>query len=754
MGLEKLLYLRGVGADFTDCFGQYIRIPETDRQGILACMLANKNTLKDTNPIASMADEPPSDAEIEAQIYQLDAHHWTQIIPAFHWCYVDEPWVCFYLPSDFAESLRLTLVCETGGGLVFEVSKAALTPIGDYCIQAEGDANGSYIQYRFDLLGKPCFALSEDSQAMASSSFDDSFAVEKVIDFSALGLGYHRISVTNSAALAGTNAQTVHSGTLMVAPRTAYQGILAQAEPSQQSKPWGISIQLYSLRSDAQWGIGDFGDLVELIEVIAPHGADFIQLNPLHALDIEAPENPSPYSPCDRRRLNPLYICIQDVPEYQLLTQEFSKASWQQDILQLNQGEWLDYPKISELKYRAFAILYSAFCEHHLVPKSLRSQEYQAFLAEQGGALLEFAKAESRRSPSAIPQDEGFYLYLQFVAESQLKDCQRKAQSLGMQMGLVRDLAVGAALHGVEVQANAAQFCLNASIGAPPDPFAPQGQNWGLTPLDPIKLKQHDFQHFIALTRANMIHCGALRIDHVMGLLRLWWWPLEKQLGYGAYVYYPVETLFAILCLESQRAQCIVIGEDLGIVPPDIIHRLFIGGIYSNELFYFCKDHQGFKHPSQYKSQSLMMLANHDVPTLVAWWTASDLQLRRQLNLFDSDEQLADALGRREHEKYQLSRLLISNGYLEESEVAQIDLDALLTAWMSFVASGNSALYSVQWCDLLGDRHAVNIPGTWHEYPNWQRRLPTSIKAASTDINVQTRLRHIAAKRKQPSGTQ
>ncbi|QYJ77895.1 4-alpha-glucanotransferase [Shewanella acanthi] len=754
MGLEKLLYLRGVGADFTDCFGQYIRIPETDRQGILACMLANQNALQDTKQITSMADEPPSDAEIEAQIYQLDAHHWTQIIPAFHWCYVDEPWVCFYLPSDFAGSLRLTLECESGAMLVFDVLKEALIPIGDYCIQGIDGVDGNYVKYRFDLLGKLCIELPRNRQNIQSVALDSPLHSKHLSDFSALSYGYHHITVTTHSAITDNSVQTTHSGTLMVAPRTAYQGILAEENKGQGSKPWGISIQLYSLRSEAQWGIGDFGDLGELIEEIAPHGADFIQLNPLHALDIAAPDNPSPYSPCDRRRLNPLYICIQDVPEYQLLTQEFSKASWQQDILQLNQGEWLDYPKISELKYRAFEKLYSAFCEHHLVPKSLRSQEYQTFVAEQGGALLEFAKEESHRSPSTILQDEGFYLYLQFVAESQLKACQRKAQSMGMQLGLVRDLAVGAALHGVEVQANAAQFCLNASIGAPPDPFAPQGQNWGLTPLDPIKLKQHDFQHFIALTRANMIYCGALRIDHVMGLLRLWWWPLEKQLGHGAYVYYPVETLFAILCLESQRAQCIVIGEDLGIVPPDIIHRLYIDGIYSNELFYFCKDHQGFKHPSQYKSQSLMMLANHDVPTLVAWWTASDLQLRRQLNLFDSDQQLADALGGREHEKYQLSRMLISNGYLDEAEVSQIDLDALLTAWMGFAASGNSALYSVQWCDLLGDRHAVNIPGTWHEYPNWQRRLPTSIKTASTDINVQTRLRHIAAKRKQPSGTQ
>lgn len=325
-----------------------------------------------------------------------------------------------------------------------------------------------------------------------------------------------------------------------------------------------------------------------------------------------------------------------------------------------------------------------------------------------------------------------------------------KAKEAGMGIGLIRDLAVGAALQGVEVQANSQLFCLNASIGAPPDPFAPQGQNWGLTPLDPIKLKQDRYRHFIALIRANMTYCGALRIDHVMGLLRLWWWPLDKRLGQGAYVYYPVETLLAILCLESQRARCVVIGEDLGLVPPDIIHRLYHAGVYSNELFYFCKDHQGFKPPSQYKFQSLMMLANHDVPTLVAWWTGSDLHLRRQLDLLTTDEQLGEALAGREQEKHQLVHSLISQGLLPETDIQQIDLEDLLTAWMALGASGNSALYSVQWCDLLADRHAVNIPGTWLEYPNWQRRLPITLRDAATQSTVALRLQRIAAARHLP----
>lgn len=746
MELEKLLYLRGVGAEFTDCFGQYNRISETDRQGILTCMLLDNTQVASETMDVSVTQALFSDESIAGQIYELDALPWTQVLPEFQWCFVDEPWFSLYLPHSYNTDLNITIHCEHGEPIVFNVPFSALKVVGDYRIPEIQGSERQYIQYRLDLVeygvktNKPC----------AQTGITD----EGPSDFPVLGLGYHTVtfvlqppSALISNALLDT--QTFH-GTLMVAPRVAYQGVLSAAIQGKRHKPWGVSIQLYSLRSEAQWGMGDFGDLEALIALIAAQGADFIQLNPLHALDIAAPEHPSPYSPCDRRRLNPLYIQLQSVPEYELLATEFASSSWQEAITTLNQDNWLDYPKISELKYRAFARLYSLFCEKHLALQTPRAKRFHDFVAEQGTALLEFAKAESIRSPREIAQDEGFYLYLQFIAESQLELCQLKAKEAGMGIGLIRDLAVGAALHGVEVQANVEQFCLNVSIGAPPDPFAPQGQNWGLTPLDPIKLKQHHFRHFIDLMRANMEHCGALRIDHVMGLLRLWWWPLDKNLGKGAYVYYPVETLLAIVCLESQRARCVVIGEDLGLVPPDIIDRLYNAGIYSNELFYFCRDHQGFKPPSQYKSQSLMMLANHDVPTLVAWWSGSDLHLRRKLALLETDEQLANALAGREHEKQQLLSLLVHQGLLPETTLQDIDISSLLTAWMTLGASGNSALYSVQWCDLLADSYAVNIPGTWLEYPNWQRRLPQGIKQVVNMPEIRQRLQNIAAARQLP----
>jgi len=536
-------------------------------------------------------------------------------------------------------------------------------------------------------------------------------------------------------------------GQLMVSPSMAYQGRLAQTD----KQFWGLNAQLYALRNDAQWGIGDFGNLAELIDYAAHAGADFILLNPLHALDISQPDNPSPYSPTDRRRLNPLYIQIEAVGEYNALDGELLSQKWQQKRQILNQAHLINYDEVQQLKYAAFEKLYQIFCLDHVKYETPRFKEYLAFIEQDNVALMQFVAMELKLASKNFTHDAGFYLYLQFIANEQLQACQLNAKQCGMSIGLIRDLAVGAISHGAEVSANVDFFCDNASIGAPPDPFAEQGQNWGLTPFDPVKLKQHDFSHFIQLVRSNMQSCGALRIDHVMGLLRLWWWPLQDDLGNGSYVYYPLETLLAIVCLESQRARCVVIGEDLGIVPPEIVACLRDAGIFSNELFYFCKDYHGFKSPQEHKRQSLMMLANHDVPTLFAWWSGDDLRLRRQLNLIETDDKLQQLLAQRQQEKIQLVDLLIrEHGFelpLPTSSVDELEFDSVLLAWISVAAKGNAQLFSVQLSDLVADKHGVNIPGTWKEFPNWQRRLPLSIKQMSQSPKVQQRLEAIACAR-------
>ncbi|MCE9685206.1 4-alpha-glucanotransferase [Shewanella sp. AS16] len=750
MGLEQLLYLHGVGAEFVDCFGRQIRIPQEDRLGVLSAMVGGSLPEPPVQPLGAGHDslafmaaplrvEQAPDSWIDKRIYELDAHPWTRVLPGFHWCHVDDAWLSCYLADDFCGHLQLQLTTESGESLLFCVPASALRPIGDYRI---GDRR--YQNYRIDLGGPHPVDTHAEQNADASRAEPGEEAVPPV-----LGLGYHevRLRLLTPSGSPDSEAESEYLGTLMVAPRMAYQGMLAPQERPVR-RPWGISIQLYSLRSEEQWGIGDFGDLQDLLRRLAARGADFILLNPLHALDIAAPEQASPYSPCDRLRLNPLYICLQAVPEYAGLQEEFSRPRWQQARAELNRDNWLDYGGVGRLKYQALACLYAAFRDEHLRLCSARAQKFHAFVAKEGEGLQAFARLELARGPASLPQELDFYLYLQFVAAGQLELCQLEARQAGMGIGLVRDLAVGALSHGAEVQTHADEFCVNASIGAPPDPFAPQGQNWGLTPLDPLGLKRNDFRHFIALLRANMKSCGALRLDHIMGLLRLWWWPLDKRLGEGAYVYYPLTTLLAILCLESQRARCLVIGEDLGLVPVEIISALADAGIYSNELFYFCRDAQGFKPPAAYKPQSLMMLANHDVPNLAAWWCGSDLHLRRQLGLLETDELLGQALQERDLDKQALVAAIgRRSGALSGMALAGIRFSALLPEWIDLVASGAAALFSVQLADLLAEKHPVNIPGTWQQYPNWQRRLPLSTEQIFNSAEVTDWLQRLAVSR-------
>ncbi len=716
MGLEKLLYLQGVGAEFIDCFGNHVHISPNDRKGILTSMCLAPHQ-SDVDGALSVLN----DKFIEQRIHELDVAPWLKPIGTFQWTYVDEPYVELCLTEHFVGYIRLHLFSEQNESFRFQIHSSQLTAIGDYktndCL---------YIKYHF--------LLNEHQN-------------------NAIGLGYHQLT----CSLDSDNHVTEYLCQLMLAPRLAYSGSLSEPlssvryhqqattgnfSLSKKANPWGISTQLYSIKSESQWGVGDFNDLQKLIVFSAEQGADFILLNPLHALDL--PSHISPYSPDDRRRLNPLYIHIESVKEYDSVKHVLSTPDWQINKHKLFENSLLDYAEVYALKQRVFCLLFDTFIEENQSTLTDRFQAFSDFKKQHEQALQQYADWQvghhKEDSCQATFSNPDFWCYLQFVATSQLSLCQLTAKSVGMSIGLIRDMAVGASPTGSEVQQNADYFCANANIGAPPDPFAPQGQNWGLAPMDPIKLQQLNFLHFIDLIRSNMQSCGGLRIDHVMGLLRLWWWPKNLSLGDGAYVYYPLDALLAILSLESQRAQCIVIGEDLGIVPPEIVQNLSNANIFSNELFYFSKQNDGFTSPEHYKRQSLMMLANHDVPTLSAWWHGNDIELRHQLNLINHQQQ-QEMLNERDHEKHQLIHLFCQKGILLfEGDINRIEFDVVLTAWLQLSASGNSSLYSVQLEDLICETMPVNIPGTWKEYPNWRRRLSMSLEHITTSDAIKQRL--------------
>ncbi|HWK54135.1 MAG TPA: 4-alpha-glucanotransferase [Hyphomicrobiales bacterium] len=537
-----------------------------------------------------------------------------------------------------------------------------------------------------------------------------------------LPLGYHRLAVE-------LDGQRWHS-LLIVAPTQAWRSPkLARGERS-----WGLSVQLYTLRSLRNWGIGDFADLRRLTMLAAGEGADFVLLNPLHALDPRHPENASPYSPCDRRFLNPLYIAVDELEGFgdAAVQAWWRSASVRRRLRKAVEAPLVQYGDVARLKFDAFARIYAVF------DAEASEQERAAFAhwrTQAGDALVQFSRFQaSLAAADSVAAKEDFQAWLQWQAQCQLEACQEQALAAGMDIGLVRDLAVGSSADGCEVLSNQDQYCLDARIGAPPDSFNPDGQNWGLPPLLPAALEADEFRIFRELLCSNMRACGALRIDHVLALYRLWWCPNDGSNATGAYVHYPVDLLFAILRLESVRQRCVVIGEDLGVVPPEIRSYLENGGIYSNCVFYFEKyDNWHFRKPEHYKPQALTMQANHDVAPLTAWWNGSDLRLRRELGLIPDDAHLVQEQQWRRGERGQLLQWLDEQGLLPGHWQARpldapVD-DALRVALTQAVARVASQLLSVQIDDLACLELPVNIPGTNSEYGNWRRKLPDPLEA-------------------------
>lgn len=323
-----------------------------------------------------------------------------------------------------------------------------------------------------------------------------------------------------------------------------------------------------------------------------------------------------------------------------------------------------------------------------------------------------------------------------------------------MQVGLYRDLAVGVADSGSETWADTGELCQDVSIGAPPDILGPLGQNWGLPPLNPQELQARKFKPFIELLRANMTHCGALRIDHVLGLLRLWWVPKGENASEGAYIYYPVKEMLALLALESHRHQCSVIGEDLGTVPDEIVELLSEAGIHSYKVFFFeVAEDGGYFSPQHYAEQSMSALCTHDMPTLRGFWHCDDLKMGEELGLYPDEEQLNKLFDDRLRSKQEILNSVAWHGYLPEGvgrDASKVPMDKHLSeALQMHLAAGSSALLSIQLEDWLEMDKPVNIPGTVDEYPNWRRKLSSNLDDIFAKDNIHQLAERLTELRKQ-----
>ncbi|MDH3768468.1 MAG: 4-alpha-glucanotransferase [Gammaproteobacteria bacterium] len=565
-----------------------------------------------------------------------------------------------------------------------------------------------------------------------------------------LGPGYHELVIHAPGRSEGWVCRVI------VVPEQCHE----PPELIHGERIWGLSLQLYSLRSDRNWGIGDFGDLKRLALKSARAGADVLGLNPLHALFPAHPESYSPYRPSSRAFLNMLYIDVPGIPEatqcedLQTLVRD---PAFRTRLANLRNANRIDYEAVADVKLAALRMLFEDFRARHLRKATARAREFQQFVTESGPPLETHALFDAlhahfaRRNGGSAGWDDwpvdyhdpcsdavmrfalrhrdsiDFYQYLQWVADSQLAEVQAAAIESGMVIGVYRDLAVGVAPNGSETWANQRLYVGDASVGAPPDALAMGGQDWGLPPLHPKRLGQQSYASFVHMIRSNMRDCGALRIDHVMGLLRQWWVPTGSDASEGAYVYYPFDDLAGIVALESQRAGCLVIGEDLGTVPEQIRESLPAAAIYSYRVLVFEKEADGsLVQPEDFPRRAVATVSTHDLPPLYSYWEGSDMRLREQLGLYPDEQTLHRAVAGRAQDRSAIVSALSKNGM--SAEDTQNMNTQLMSAVHQYVARSSAAIVMAQPEDWLGMTEAVNVPGTTPTaYPNWRRKLSTGI---------------------------
>jgi 4-alpha-glucanotransferase len=534
-------------------------------------------------------------------------------------------------------------------------------------------------------------------------------------------------------------------------------------------KCWGATCQLYSLRSRRSLGIGDFEDLGRFAEIAAEAGASFVGVNPLHALFMADGGRFGPYSPSTRRFLNPAYLAVDKVRDGATAV-EAARAA-EPDAFATLDGDLVDYPAVVALKHR---LLHRVFDGRKQEIRG--SSDFERFVAGNGEPLRDFALFEAisakmvaeghhagwhswpdewrdRRSDTVVAFENGegadevlFHLWLQFLCDGQLAEAQKRARGAGMRIGLYLDLAVGVSPDGAETWADPALTVASARVGSPPDMFNSSGQDWGLAPLSPTALEERGYRplghSFDALTR----HAGAVRIDHAMGLARLWWIAEGTSSAEGGYVRYPLGRMIDTIAAVSEENHCVVIGEDLGTVPPGFRHTMSEAGVLSYRVLYFERRSNEFLAPDSYPELSLACVSTHDLPTLKGWWDGTDVALREEMGT-QSAERSEEGRAERLRDRRALVIALKEAGVLperfdraasgEDPLPKRLEQD-MADAVHRFVARTPSVLVALQIEDMIGSEKQPNLPGTTDQYPNWRIRLAVALEDLASHPGFQS----------------
>ncbi|MDX2179270.1 MAG: 4-alpha-glucanotransferase [Bryobacteraceae bacterium] len=511
----------------------------------------------------------------------------------------------------------------------------------------------------------------------------------------------------------------------------------------------GIAIALYGLRSSRNWGCGDFRDLRDFVEWAAREtGAAFVALNPLHAIANRLPYNTSPYLPLSSFYRNFLYLDVEQIPE----AREFLPP--RESLEELRASEFVEYEKIAALKLSVLRRAYE---------KWSGGADFDRYTAEQGEPLLDYAlfcaldekfrrerpgtwlwtawPPEYQDSRSTVCREFAeshireldFFRWLQWWIDRQLADVQAYTRQLGMPVGLVHDLALATDRYGCDFWAYRDFFVSGARVGAPPDAFSPDGQDWSFPPPNKDRHRADGYKLFAASIRQNARHGGALRLDHVMRLLRLYWIPDGFTPRDGVYVAENWRDLFGVLARESHHLRVRIIGEDLGTITGEMRQTLDSYGLLGYRVLYFERNGGGeFRPPEEYPTQAVATVTTHDLATLAGFWVAADIEARRGANLIGGEDYERQISERRRDRQYLLDRLrqsqLLPPDFPADAELVPEFTEELHRAVIGFLATTPCEWFVVNQEDLTGEIRQQNLPGSTAEYPNWRRKMKFSIE--------------------------
>ncbi|HEX2603176.1 MAG TPA: 4-alpha-glucanotransferase [Oxalicibacterium sp.] len=573
-------------------------------------------------------------------------------------------------------------------------------------------------------------------------------------------IGYHRLYIGDRHVLV-----------LAVAPLRCFT--VADAVHGSEATPhlWALAAQLYSLRREdgettGDAGIGDFTALEILARSAAKQGASAIAISPVHAMFSANPYQYSPYGPSSRLFFNVMHIDPATISGDEALRASIERLGLDDERHRLHQADLVDWPAVARWRLAVLRDLFDHYDIH-----SEGWKEFEAFRIEGGMPLEDHARFEALHAMMREKGIEGswrdwpqeyrdprsdevatfaevhdndimFHAFLQWQAARGLQQAQRSAISAGMRIGLITDLAVGAESAGSQAWSRQHQMLNGLSVGAPPDILGPQGQNWGLAAFSPRALRQYGFQAYIEMLRAAFRYAGGVRIDHILGLTRLWLVPDGSDGRHGVYLRYPFEDLMRLIALESHRYKAIVIGEDLGTVPAGFSERLGDAGLMGIRVLWFEQDNGRFRPAGDWSSHAIATTDTHDLPTVVGWWHSRDIRWRSDLDLLAPGANVDDEYAGRGREREALARAL--NDMPERNQAAaQVDANneqAPVGSILQFIGSTPAPLVIVPLEDVLALEEQPNLPNTIDQHPNWRRRLPLPVDTMLDSEIVRERL--------------